>query len=73
MLWISKNSKSTELRDEVAKLNKFALSEPNPDSLEKAKFRFEKTKLCFEGAKLMVQAAPYLHTAWEDLRLRFGG
>jgi len=62
-----------ELREEVAKLNRLALSKPKPDSLEKAKFRLDKAKLCFEGTKLMIQAAPHLHTAWEYLRLKFGG
>lgn len=60
-----------ELREEVNKLNRLALSEPKPDSFEKAKFRLDKAKLTFEGTKLLVQAAPYLHTVAEYLKTLF--
>lgn len=66
------NDEVEELKDEVTKLNKLALSEPEPGSLEKAKFRIDKAKLSFEAAKLLVQAAPHLHTAWEYLKIHFG-
>jgi Mn-dependent DtxR family transcriptional regulator len=59
-----------ELRDEVTKLNKLALSEPRPGLLEKAKARIDVMKVSFEGAKLLVQAAPYLHTAWEYFKAK---
>lgn len=59
-----------ELRDEVSKLNRLALSEPKPGLLEKAKARIDLMKISFEGAKLLVQAAPYLHTAWEYFKAK---
>jgi hypothetical protein len=59
-----------ELRDEVTKLNKLALSEPKPGLLERAKARIDVMKVSFEGAKLLVQAAPYLHTAWEYFKAK---
>jgi Mn-dependent DtxR family transcriptional regulator len=59
-----------ELKDEVVKLNRLALSEPKPGLLEKAKARIDLMKVSFEGAKLLVQAAPYLHTAWEYFKAK---
>jgi len=65
------NDEIEELRDEVNKLNRLALSEPKPDSFEKAKFRLDKAKLTFEGTKLLVQAAPYLHTIYEYFKAKY--
>ena len=50
-----------------------ARSEPKPGLLEKAKARIDIAKVGFEGANLLVAAAPHLHTAWEHLRIHFGG
>lgn len=62
-----------ELKDEVIKLNKLAVSEPRPGLLEKAKARIDVAKVGFDGAKLLVAASPHLHTAWEYLKLHLGG
>src|SRR6266516_132706 len=59
-----------KLKDEVIKLNRLALSEPKPGLLEKAKARIDVMKVGFEGAKLLVQAAPYLHTAWDYFKAK---
>jgi hypothetical protein len=65
------NDEIEELKDEVVKLNRLALSEPKPGLLEKAKARIDLMKITFEGAKLLVHAAPYLHTAWEYFKAQY--
>jgi hypothetical protein len=65
------NDDIEELKDEVIKLNRLALSEPKPGLLEKARARIDVLKVSFEAAKLLVQAAPYLHTAWEYFKKKY--
>jgi hypothetical protein len=54
-----------ELKDEVVKLNRLALTEPKPGLLEKAKARIDFIKLGLHGTEILIKAVPLLHSAWE--------
>ena len=57
-----------ELKDEVAKLNKLALSQPKPGLLEKAKGRIDFIRLGLQGTEALIKAGPYLDSVWEILK-----
>jgi len=61
------NDDINELRDEVAKLNRLAISEAKPGLLEKAKARIDYIKIGLAGTDALIKASPHLLDIWEFL------
>jgi DNA-binding MarR family transcriptional regulator len=60
-----------ELREEVVKLNKLALSEPKSGLLERAKARIDFVRLGLQGTEVLIKAGPHLDSLWEILKRKF--
>jgi hypothetical protein len=54
-----------ELQGEVASINKLALKEQNPNTLERAKLKLDYLKTSLTAADLAVKAAPYLPALYQ--------
>ena len=60
-----KHDDAEELKEEVAKLSRLALSEKKAGLLEKAKGRIDIVKVGLQGTEVLIKAAPLLQTVWE--------
>lgn len=59
-----------DLQEQVAGLNRLAISERKPGLLEKVKSRIDYIKLALVGTEALIKAGPHLETVWHFLSRR---